>query len=452
MTAPLSVATKDRIAIDPLALPSSTRSSTIGAQEASDRSVRQSGRRVATTEQKNVAGRGQVAWRRGLPGIETRSSWMSERGLLYKTRRVIIGVITLLLNATASAAGTPVTQYAIVGRIPGPPDVVAWDYATIDSRAGRLYVATLRSRSATGFRGGITAVDLRSGKVTASLVKDAMPHEVVILNSGVAAAADAANNSVLFFNKITGRIVARVHTGESPNRNGWHDPDSLLRDPETPLIIAVNHDSGTLVLVNLVQHSVVGRIRVGGVLEAGAAGAHGTVFVNIASKGAIAVVNVRRRRLVRELPMNKCREPTGIAFDRADRLIISVCSNGIAKFIDADSGTEIAGIPVGKGADGVSYDNQRRVAFIAGGLSGTLSVIRVTDRHDIALIQSLRIPIGTRLGALDEADGRLYLPSARYDLSAPRLHLRGLPPLPRVVPGSFALLVVRALSKKAIHG
>lgn len=377
---------------------------------------------------------------------------MTERRMSYETRCVIIGMIALLLSTVASAANTPAMDYAIVGRIPGPPDVLAWDDATIDSRAGRLYVATLQRGSGVPYTGEITAVDLRSGKVTAHLVKDAMPHEVVILNKGRAAVSDAANNSILFFNEFTGRIVAQVHTGVPRNRHGWHNPDSLFRDPGTPLIIAVNHDSGSLVLVNLVQHSVIGRIRVGGVLEAGTAGGHGTAFVNVASKGAIAVINVHRRTVERELPMSGCREPTGIAFDPKDRLIISVCSNGVAKFVDPESGMELASLPIGKGADGVSYDDERKVAFIAGGLSGTLSVIRVNDRHSIKLIESLRIPIGTRLGAVDAADGRLYLPSASYDMTAPRLHLRGLPPLPRVVRGSFAFLVVAPTAQRPTHG
>ena len=367
---------------------------------------------------------------------------MNERGVLYKARRAIVGVIALVLNGAASATYMPATHYAIVGRIKGPPDVVAWDYATIDSHMGRLFVATLESSSSRSYAGEITTFELRSGKVTGNLVKDAMPHKVVILDHGMAAVADAATHSVLFFKEKTGRILTRVKTGVPPSSSGWHNPDFLLREPGTGLLIAVNHDSGSLALVNVAQHALVGRIRVGGILEAAAAGDHRTLFVNVASKGAIAVIDVAARRVVRVLPMKGCEEPTGIAFDAMDHLIISVCSNGLAKFVDPETGAELASIPVGKGADGVMFDARNHVVFIAGGRSGTLSVIRLKSRHSINLIQTLRIPAGTRLGAVDGASGRVYLPSAQYDLSGPRLCLPGLPPLPRVVPGSFALLVV----------
>ena len=366
---------------------------------------------------------------------------MSERGIPCRAGRIVIGLLALTA-AAACAANAPAARYAIVGRIAGPADVVAWDYATIDSRKGRLFLATLQSHSGRSDTGGITAFDLRSRQVTGTLLKDAMPHEVVILGHGMAAAADAATHSVLFFKEKTGRLVARVRTGVPPSVGGWHNPDSLLREPGTGLLVAVNHDSGSLALVSVIRHALVGTIWVGGILEAGAAAGHGMLFVNVASKGAIAVVDVFTRRLVRELPMKSCKEPTGIAFDAVSRLIISVCSNGVAKFVDPETGAELASVPVGKGADGVMYDARNQTVYVAGSLSGTLSVINLKGRHTIKLIQTLRVPAGTRLGAVDPVTGRVYLPSAQYDRSGPLLRLPGLPPLPRVVPGTFALLVV----------
>lgn len=371
---------------------------------------------------------------------------MSDRGIVRATSWIIMGVIAL--TAGAAAANLPAARYAIVGRMAGPADVVAWDYATIDSHRERLFLATLQSRADRSYTGEIAAFDLRSGKVRRGFVKDAMPHQVVILAHGMAAATDAATHSVLFFKENTGRVVARVKTGRPPNASGWHNPDSLLREPGTGLLVAVNHDSGSLALVSVARRALVGRIRVGGILEAGAAAGHGMLFVNVASKGAIAVINVLARKVVRQLPMTGCKEPTGMAFDAVNRLIISTCSNGLANFVDPETGADLASIPVGRGADGVMYDARNQVVYIAGGLSGTLSVIRLKSRRSISLIQTLRVPPGTRLGAVDTATGRLYLPSARYDRSGPPLRLPGLPPLPRVIPGTFTLLVVAPVSAR----
>lgn len=353
-----------------------------------------------------------------------------------------MGTLGLCSGAVVARGAAP--QYALIGRIPGPPGVVAWDYATIDAARSRLFLATIRSGANAGFIGGITAYDLKSGSVLPALIKDAMPHKVELLGRGLAAASNASNNSVAFFDETTGQLVGSVITGKPPGKAGWHNPDSLVRDPKTGLLIAVNHDSGALALVSVARRTVVGHVEVGGMLEEAAAEGNGMAVVNDASQGQIAVISVPARRVVRKIPLRGCEEPTGIAYDSADRLVISVCSNGLAKFVDPESGLELASIGVGEGADGIMYDAGRKTVMIAAG--GTFSVIRLGGRHSIGLVQTLPVPPGTRLGAVDVASGRVYLPSARHDMQAPPVRLPGLGPIPRVVPGTFALLVLAPVS------
>lgn len=353
-----------------------------------------------------------------------------------------IGACALSWCAAAIAGGSPTPEYSVTGSVAGPRNVFLWDYASIDGKLRRLFLATFSYGAGKSYVGAISAFDLRSGRVTPFFLKDGLPHKVAIIGGGVAAAADAARHRVIFFNEVTGKEIAGVATGRPVRPDGIGEPDNLLWDRAADLLLAVNHDNGSVVLMDASRHAVVARIEVGGILEAIAAGAGGRAYVNVSNKGAIAVIDLRSRQVVRRIPMGDCKEPTGLAFDRRDQLIISVCSNGIAKFIDPASGSEIASIPVGKGADGVMYDGRRKVVSIAGGDSGTLSVIRLAGRHDIRLTQTLRIPIGTRLGIVDTATGRLYLPSVTYDLKAAPLALTGLPALPPAIPGSFRLLVV----------
>lgn len=367
---------------------------------------------------------------------------------LFKALRGSLCAGVFGLAACTSIAAAAGARYVVVGRIAGPAGIVAWDYATIDSSRGRLYLATLRAGGRSGYAGAITGFDLRTGSVLPAAIEDPMPHKVVVLGHDEIAAADAARNSVDFFEEDTGRSLGRVLTGGSPHPGGWHNPDSLARDPESGLLIAVNHDSGEILLLNVARRRVVARIPVGGILEEAVPAAHGMLFANDASQGQVAVINILARRVVRRLSLERCEEPTGIAYDDADRLVMSVCANGWVKFVDPLSGRELASIGVGRGADGMMYDPLRGTVMIAGGESGTLSVIRVGGRHDIKLVQTLRIPPGTRLGAVDQATGRLYLPSARYDRRAPALRLPGLGPIPRVVPGSFGLIVLAPLAAR----
>jgi hypothetical protein len=356
-------------------------------------------------------------------------------------RVALLIALSLVISSTAHRAwaATAKPNYSIVERIAGPLGVTGWDYATVDERAQRLFLAT---SYASG--GGVTVLDLKTGKAGANSVAAKIPHGFASLSDGTVAISDGGQSAVLFFDVGTGKVISSVSTGRPPHAEGWHNPDAMLLEPKTGLLVAVNGDSGALVLVDVRQHVLVGSIKIGGKLETAGAKGDGTVYVNVESTGAIAVVDLPARKLVRTLPLRNCEEPTGLAYDAADGVLISVCSNGLAKFIDPDAGSELASIPVGNGADAVMYDPRRGTVFIVGGDEGKLSVIQLSDRRHIKLVQTLATQPGTRLGAVDPSTGKLYLPTAKPDLAAPPLRLPGLPPIPPALSGSFQFLVVAA--------
>ena len=347
-----------------------------------------------------------------------------------------IGVAALAVAALACAASVRAAeQYEVLDHISGPSWVAAWDYAEIDPGAKYLYLAAIGSQS------GVIRLDLRSQRV-GEWVSDKMPHGVAFVGDGLAAVADGARNTVVFAEEASGKVAGSVETGKPPTASGWHNPDSLLVEPKTGLLIAVNKDSGALALVDVGKHALVGTIQVGGSLEAAAARGDGTVYVNVEDKHTIAVVDVTARRVLRKLALKNCENPSGLAYDTSDDLVISICENARAKFVDPRTGREVASLKVARGADDVMYDSRRKVVFIPGGDDGKLSIIRVASREDIRVIQTLTTQPGTRLGTIDPETGKLYLPTSKPDLAAPPLRLPGLPPIPPAAAGSFQFLVV----------
>lgn len=149
----------------------------------------------------------------------------------------------------------------------------------------------------------------------------------------------------------------------------------------------------------------------------------------------IAVADVAARRITRYFSMPGCDDPTGLAYDRADRLLISVCGNGVAEFIH-ENGSTAAHLRVGKGADAVMFDARRKMALVPGGSDGVLSIISMRNPSNIHVIQTLITKKGARLGAVDNKTGRVYLPVA--DLGAPIAPS----PYPSVIAGTFRILVV----------
>lgn len=343
-----------------------------------------------------------------------------------------------LLPALALACGLACqgqvkqTGFEVVGSIPVPAGGGLWDYAAIDPASRRLFLSD----------DGVMALDLATRDATPRLMPGGITHGVLPLGNGTAAVADGSRHEVEIFDERSGRMLRKVETGDPGGKVDLHNPDAVLLEPKTGRLIAVNGDSGSLVLINLQKNVVDGVIRVGGELEFAVSSGKGIVYVNVASQNEVAAIDVLKRRVIRRFPLEGCEEPTGLAYDAQYHLVVSACSNGVAEFVNAGGGSVAAQIAIGKGCDAVLLDAKRGFAFFPGGDSGTLSVVTIRGPRDIRVVQTVATAVGARLGAVDPATGTLYLPVVAYDRDAPPIRLAGLPPLPRPVAGSFRFLIV----------
>jgi DNA-binding beta-propeller fold protein YncE len=357
-------------------------------------------------------------------------------------KRICLGLTAaascLLAHPSPGLGAETAVKYAVVGSVAGSGG--QWDQAIIDQQTDQLLLA----------QSGVTALDLRTEDLRSGLVSGGSTHDLAALPGGLAAVDDAASREIQVFRATTGKVISTIRTGTANPGAGFHALDALIWDPSSGLLIAINGDTGRVLFVDLPKGRVTGVLSLGSPAESGVADGSGDLFVNVNSRrGAwIAVIDSRRRRLTREIPLEDCAEATGIAFDRNDGLIVDVCTRGLVKFIRARDARQVASVSVGKDADDVMFDPGRRRVFVPAA-DGTLSVLEVDGSKRIRRIQMLATPVGTRLGALDARTGRLYLPSARF--GPPRTPN----PYPSVIPGSFRILIVapqRGRSVEAASG
>ena len=183
----------------------------------------------------------------------------------------------------------------------------------------------------------------------------------------------------------------------------------------------------------------VATIPVGGTLEFPASDGAGKIFVNVTSIPEIAVIDVKTMAVIARYELAGCKGASGLAYDRQAKLLISSCGNGMAKVLRADTGKEVASLPIANGPDAVMYDPSRKLAFIPCGRDGILEVISLADPGNISVVQHVSTQIGSRTGTLDPKTGRVYLMASMPDPSAvPPPGGRGAPRLA----GSFEVLVV----------
>lgn len=321
-----------------------------------------------------------------------------------------------ILGAAASVSAQP-ARYHVVEKLPLPDG--GWDLASFDPAMGRVYIAR---------RDGVTAIDVRTGAVTARLVPASGGHAVVPLKDGAEIlVTDGRDDMARIYDARSGERLAEIRTGQKP--------DAAIFDAATGLAVVMNGKSGDLTLIDPASRSAVGQIAIGGGLELAAGDGRGRLFVNIEDRNTLAVVDLRARKLEKRIALTGCDGPTGIAYLPLARRILSTCANGVAAVTDPAAGKVVAGLPIGQGPDSAIYDAQRRLAFVPAGKSGELDIFAdtaagVTPRGKAATQR------GARTGALDPATGRIYLPAAEY-LPAASPGER-----PEIKPGTVVAVVV----------
>lgn len=315
--------------------------------------------------------------------------------------------------ATLIGAG-PAPTYVISGSIPGPDG--GWDYASVDSEAHQLYVA---------HGNVVTAIDLGT-KAVRSFGVIAKAHAVVpIPGKSMLLVTSGHDDSVRLLATGDGRELARIPVGA--------DPDAAFYDAAKGRAAVMNAKGGTVSVIDVAARKVVRTITLKPALEFGVLGKDDMLYVNNEDLNEIESANLTTGKVGQTIPLPGCTGPTGLAYDEKTGLLISACANGKAAVVDAVSHRIVKLLDIGSGPDAVIMDTARRVAIIPCGRDGTLSIVSLDGAKVVATVKSEK---GARTGALDAADGTIYLPTASFS-----------PPVtagarPAAVPGSFHIAVV----------
>src|SRR5437868_3634785 len=291
----------------------------------------------------------------------------------------VVFALALVAGSVAPANSTE-PHYRLVAQLPAGDG--GWDLLSVDPVGQRLYVA---------HGDGVTAIDIRSGKATDTIVSGQRVHAALAIpGTHNVISTNGETNNALLFDGRTGHIRATIPTGTKP--------DAAAYDPATRTVWIMNPGSGDATVVDPATAKVLATVPIGGSLEFAAADGRGRLYVNVEDKNEVAVLDTKVRKVVSRFALEGCDGPTGIAYDPASREIVSACGNGLA-IVSSPAGRQIAKLTIGKGADGAAYDPRRRVVLIPAGRDGNLTVMRLQPTP--ALIEQLRTAVSARTIALD---------------------------------------------------
>lgn len=301
-----------------------------------------------------------------------------------------------------------------------------WDYLSVDELAQRLFV----SHGTV-----VNVIDLKTEKVIATIPDTKGVHGIAIANDlNKAFISNGAENTVTVINLTTFELIDKITISGT-------NPDAILYDKFSKRVFAYNGRSNDAVVLDALTDKVIKIIPLGGKPEFSATNAKGLIYVNIEDKNQIKVIDATQLEVLHNWYISPGDEPSGLAFDSINNRLFSVCGNSILVVTNADTGKVVTTLPIGKGSDGIFYDDKRKLIFSSNG-SGTVTVIAQKDKDHYSVVQTVTTAKGARTLTMSKATGTLYLPTADFG-KAPSPTNENQHPRAPISPGSFRILVVK---------
>lgn len=300
-----------------------------------------------------------------------------------------------------------------------------WDYVTYDPADHRAYVA---------HGDHVTVVDTSARRIVGEIGPFAGgTHGIAIVHgAGIGYTDDARAGEAIAFDLKTLKVNKRIKADA--------DADGIVFDEPSRHVFVINGDSGTITVIDPYKDAAIATIRIGAGLEAAQTDHAGKLYVDGVEKHDIIAIDTRTNAVTAHYPLVGCERPHGIAVDAAARRVFATCINKVMVVVDADSGKQIASLPIGAASDGAAFDAKRKLVLSANG-EGTLSVIAEKDADHFVALGDVITARSARTIALDPDSGTLFLPAASVDKLEPPAK-PGERPHPVYAAGSLKLLVL----------
>jgi DNA-binding beta-propeller fold protein YncE len=308
------------------------------------------------------------------------------------TKRVFatLGValaIGLLTVSSGQAQNFKVQKYDIKGD-------GGTDYITVEPATGRVFVS----------RGTHMMVVDPDGKVVGDIPDTPGVHGAgIATKDGHGFTTNGGNENVTMFDLKTLKPIKQIHVGQGL--------DGIMYDEPDDKIILTNHSRpiGTLTALDPKTGDIVATVELeDNAPEGAAADGKGHIFVNNESKNTIQVIDVKTWKATASWPLDPCKGPTGIAYDKASNRIFSGCSN-TSVVLDANTGKVVATIKNGTRVDALGWDPAKKLIYIPNGGEGNVTVVHQDSPDKYSVVATVDTFAGAKTICVDTKSHNVYL-------------------------------------------
>jgi len=275
----------------------------------------------------------------------------------------------------------------------------------------------------------LEVLDADTGKVVGQVLDTQGVHGAAIapeLKRGFT--SNGRDKSVTIFDTETLKPINKVPVAGT---------DFILYDPFTKRVFPINEK---VTVLDATTGDKVGDVDLGGEPEAGVSDAKGTVYINLADKNAVAVVDAQTLKVKTTYPIDYCTSPHSLSYDAANQRLFVGCRDGLA-VLDAASGKVVGRSIICGGVDASGFDPENRLIFESCG-EGVISVIRQVSPDYYELVDTVKTQFRAKTMAFDPKTKKIFLPAAEFETVPNTDPKYPFPFKPQIRPGSFGVLVV----------
>jgi DNA-binding beta-propeller fold protein YncE len=299
-----------------------------------------------------------------------------------------------------------------------------FDYITVDSSARRVYLSHGTE---------IKVLDADTGALIGNITGLKQDHGVAVAGEfGRGFISDGAQGKVIIFELKTLKVIGEAKAD--------HDADSVVYDPASKRVFAMNGDPHSSTVIDAKGGAVVGTIELGGAPEFAVADGSGTVYVNMEDKNEVVAIDSRALTIKSRWPVDPAGGPTALAMDIKHRRLFSAGRNPkVLVVMNADSGKVIQWFPISAGVDAAAYEPETGLLF-ASTREGRIHIFHEDSPDKFSEVETVKTDFGAKTMGLDTKTHHLFVDTA--DFTPPATGTADQPrPQRRAIPGTFRVLV-----------
>jgi DNA-binding beta-propeller fold protein YncE len=304
------------------------------------------------------------------------------------------------------------TAYKFYKHIPAN-DNLRWDYLAADVANRHLFVS---------HQAKVLIIDMDKDEIIGEIANTRGVHGIAIaskLNKGFI--SNGATASVTVFDLTTLKTIDTI-PGTGAN------PDAILYDTYTNQVFTFNGKSNNATVIDPVGLKIIGTVDLPGKPEFAASDEKGNLYVNIEDKSLIVEIDAKTLKTKKQWPISPGSEASGMAIDRKNKLLFSVCDK-ILIVSDYAQGKVLTTATIGNGPDAVVFDPETKLIYSSNG-EGTVTILKQSSKEKYEIMQTLATQKGCRTIGFDNKTKKIYLSAAKFEDNSRKM-----------IPNSFEVLV-----------